>query len=129
MVDAPVIPDREVVYIAPPVPHLQVVIVHYEAHEPVEEMPGLVIGEPVDLGHVVADGEDALPARHRVGADDRVDGLEDLADILGRTALLGEKLEVVLLGGLVEAWLSVGGRQSVQEAAERGRDAIVELVS
>lgn len=104
-------------------------VVDDEAHEPLEEVLGLVFGEPVDLGDVVADAEDALPARDGVGADQRVDGLEDLADVLGRAALGGVDLEVVLVSCLVEAGLGVRGCQGVEEVTEGGRNAVVELVA
>lgn len=51
---------------------------------------------------VVADGKDRLPACDGVGADDRVDSLEDFAYVLGRTALPSVDLKVVALGGVVE---------------------------
>lgn len=79
--------------------------------------------------HVVADGEHALPARHRVRAHDGVDGLEDLAHVLGRAPGRRVHREVVARGRLVEGRLRVVPRQRVEEAPQRLRDAVVELVA
>jgi hypothetical protein len=78
---------------------------------------------------VVAHGEDALPARHGVRADDGVDCLEELAHVLGRAPLGAVQLEAVALCRLVEAWLGVGCREGVEEALEGLRDAVVDLVA
>lgn len=74
---------------------------------------------------MLADGEYGLPAGDRVGADDRVDGLEQLADVLGGAASLAEELEAVALSGFVEAWLRVCGSQGLEEALVWLRDAVV----
>lgn len=83
----------------------------------------------MDVLDVVAHGEHGLPACHGVGAHDGVDGLEDVADVLGGAACGGEELEVVLLGCCVEVWLGIVCRERVEEAPESWRDAIIELVS
>lgn len=129
MVHAPIVPDRDVVLRLPLQPHLQVVVLDDELHKPVEKVLALIVRQPVDPLDVVAHGEDGLPTRHGVGADDGVDGLEDLADVLGCAPRRGVHVEVVALGRLVEARLGVVPRQGVEEAAEGGRDAVVELVS
>lgn len=84
MIRASIIPDGHVVHVLPPVAQLQVVVLADELHEPLQEVLRLGLVEAVDHLHVVADGVHALPARHRVRADDGVHGLEHLADVLGR---------------------------------------------
>lgn len=83
----------------------------------------------MDVLDVMAHGEHGLPACHGVGAHDWVDGLEDVADVLGGAACGGEELKVVLLGSCVEVWLGVVCRERVEEAPKSWRDAIIELVS
>ena len=52
-------------------------VVNYEANEPFQQGIGFEFGEPVDALHVVAEGEDGLPACYWVCADYRVDCFED----------------------------------------------------
>lgn len=128
VIDTTIIPNGEIVDVVPTVTDLQVMILHNQADEPVQEVLGLVVGQPVDVLDVVAHGEHGLPARHGVGAHYRVDGFEYVADVLGGSSGRREELEVVLLGGCVEVWLGVVCRERVEEAPECGRDAVVELV-
>ncbi len=129
MVDATVVPDGNIMDVLPLETHLQVVVLHDELHEPVEEMPGFLIAQPVDALDVVPDSEHRLPSCDRVRANNRVDRLEDLAHVFGCATCSTPELKVVLLCRLVEAGLGVEGRQSVEEVSQRRRDAIVELVA
>ncbi len=129
MVHTPVIPDRDIIHRLPPQAHLEVVVLDNQLREPVQEVLALLLGQAVDALDVVADGKDRLPARDRVRADHGVDRLEHLADVLRRAALLGVDGEAVALGRVVEGRLGGVGRQSVEEAAEGDRDAVVELVA
>lgn len=129
MVHTPVIPDGEIIRVLPLVADLQIVVIDEQSHEPCEESLTLLLSHVVNLGNVMAECEDGLPARDGVGADDGVDGFEELADILGSTALSSEELEAVLLGGLVEARLGVGGGQGVEEFLVWFRDAVVQFVA
>lgn len=107
MIHASIIPNRQVIHILPTKPDLKIMVLNDELDEPIEEPLALGLGEPVDALHVVADGEHALPPRYGVRADHRVDGLEDLASVLGRAARRRVDLEVVPLGGFVEGGLRV----------------------
>lgn len=129
MVHAPVIPDGDVIGVLPLVAHLQVVVLDNELHEPVEEVLALLLAQAVDALAVVTDGIDGLPAGDGVGADDGVDGLEDLAHVLRSAALAAVHAEAVTLGRLVEERLRVIRSQGVEEGAQGGRDALVELVA
>lgn len=125
MVHTPVIPDCEIIRVQPLVTDLQIVVIDEQSHEPCEESLTLLLSHVVNLGNVLAECEDGLPARDGVGADDGVDGFEELADVLRSTALSSEELEAVFLGGLVEARLGVGGGQGVEEFLVWFGDAVV----
>jgi hypothetical protein len=109
MIHAAIIPNRDIVRVLPPIPHLQVMVLRNELHKPLEQVPALVLGKIVDLLHVVPDGEDALPSGYGVCAHDRVDCFEDFADVFGRAAGAWVDREVVLVCDLVEAGLGVCG--------------------
>lgn len=129
VIDAAVVPDGEVINIFPPVTNLYVMVLDNETDKPIQEVLGLVLRETVDMLDMVAHGEHGLPASHRVGAHYRVDGLEDLTDILGGAARRGKQLEAVLVGCCVEVWLGVVCRERVEEAPECWRDPVIELVA
>ena len=129
MIDRPVIPDSQIVHVAPLVPHLQVMILHDEIGEPVEEMLRLFLGKPVDLLYVVTDGEDTLPAANGVGADDRMDRFEDVTDVLGRAAFIAVQLETIAFGSLSESRLSVCGCQTFKELLKWWRNTIKQLIA
>lgn len=129
MVDAPVVPDGQVVGIAPPEPHLQVVVLLDELHEPAEDALALLVRQPVDALHVVAHAKHRLPPRHRVRADQRVRRLEGCADVLGGPARRGVDGEAVARGRVGEARLGVVRCQGVEEGPQGRGDAVVELVA
>lgn len=129
MVNTTIIPDGKIIDVGPSVADLQVMILHNQADEPVQEVLGLVFREAVNVLDVVAHGEDRLPAGHGVGAHDGVDSLKYFSDVLGSSTRRSEEFEVVLLGCCVEVWLGVVGRESVEETPEGWRDAVVELIA
>ena len=129
MVHTPVIPNRHIVDGIPLEPDLEIVVLHDKLHKPRQEVLALLIGQTVDALDVVANAEDGLPAGDRVSADEGVDGLQQLAHVLGRATLGRVDLEVVALGGVVEERLGREDGQLIEEALERGRDTVVELVS
>ena len=59
--------------------------------------------------NVVADSEYRLPAGDWVCADDRVDGGELFANVIGGAPLGRVHFEAAVFGSLVEFWLRVGG--------------------
>lgn len=113
MVDGAVVPDGEVVDVLPAVAHLQVVVLDDQGDEPVQEALGLVVREPFDPLHVRAYREHALPARHRVRADNRVVRLQRLAHVLRSAPRPGEDLEPVVCRCRVEGWLCAVRRQAL----------------
>lgn len=128
---APIVPDSQIIDVLPlqVQAHLQVVILDNQLHEPIEKMLRLLLAQSVDSLHVIADSENRLPARHRVGANYGMDRLKDLANILGRTTLCGPDLDTVFLGGSIKQRLRVVSRQGIEEASQSWRDAVVELVA
>lgn len=129
MIDAAIIPDRQIILILPAQAHLQIVILHDQLHEPLEEVLALRLAHLIDALGVVADGEDALPARDGIGANDRVHGFEVGADVERVAALGGVELEVVLGGGFVEEGLCVGGGEGFEEFLVGWGDAVVDFVA
>lgn len=129
MIHTPIIPNRQIIHILPLMPNLQIVVLDNELHEPLQRTLGLLGRELVDLLHVVADGEDGLPACDRVGVDHGVDGFEDFADVFGGAARLAVDFETVFFGGFVEGGLGVGGCEGFEELLVGLREAVVELVA
>ena len=108
---------------------IQVLTLDNELREPVEKVVALIFGHLVDALSVVANSVHALPARDRVGPDDRMNSLEVCSDILRSAAFGAVQLEAVLFGAFVEYRLRVGGSQSVQELLVRRRQTVVDLVA
>lgn len=129
MVHGAVVPDSEIIDIAPLVTNLEVMVLDNELHKPGQEMLGLLLREPIDLLDVRADGENTLPSGHRIGADDRMDRLEELADILGCSSFTAEELEAIAVCRFVETGLCVSSCQGVEEPSKGWRDAIIQLVT
>lgn len=86
-----------------------------EVGKPIEEMAALGLDNPVDAFNVLADGKNRLPSSDRVRTDDGVNGLKHLANVFRRAALRAIDAKAVLLGGLIELWLGVLGRQCIKE--------------
>jgi hypothetical protein len=74
MIYTSIIPDRQVVLILPPVPDLQVMIFGDQSHKPIQRSFAFVLGQAVDMLHMVPNSEDRLPACNGVGADHGVRG-------------------------------------------------------
>lgn len=106
MKHAPIVPDRHIV-LPPPKPHLQVVILRDQLEEVGLQNLALAFGDAVDPSSVdlVAGPEEGLPARDRVGADDRVGGGEVDSGVLGSAAVGFEELDALFASDLVEGWL------------------------
>ena len=102
MVHTPIIPNRHIIHALPLVPHLQIVVLHNQLNKPIQKVLALLLAQAMNALHVVADGEDGLPARDRVGADDGVHGVERLADVFGGAARRRVDGEVVALSGVGE---------------------------
>lgn len=92
-------------------------------------MGALLLRDAVDVLDVAADGEDALPARHGVGAHDGVDGLELGADVGRVAARLVPELEAVLGRRLAETGLLKGHAEALEELLVRPAELVVDFVS
>jgi hypothetical protein len=109
--------------------NLEIMIFRHQRDEPVKRSLALLLCELVDACHMVAEREDRLPTRDGVGADDRVDGFEYVADILGGAAWLAVELKAVFFGAGGEAGLGVGGCEGLEEALVGCRETIIEFVA
>lgn len=102
-----------------------VVVPGDEPHDVVPDDLVLVVVDVVDAGDVEADaGEERLPARDRVGPDDRVDGAEVEVGVQG-AAPGGHDLVAPGLGGGLEHGLGAGGREGFEKGLHGRRQAVV----
>lgn len=69
-----VVPDGNVVLVAPLEADLQIVVLLDALVKELEQLLALLGAELVNAAGKVANGKDGLPARNRVGADNGVDG-------------------------------------------------------
>lgn len=129
MVHASVVPNSQVIYILPAIADLQVMVLDNQLDKPVEEMTGLLLGQPVDLLHMRSHRENALPTSYRVCADHWMVGFERITYVVRRTAGSGEDSETILLSCLCKSGLRVVGGERVEEALEGSRYTIVQFVS
>lgn len=125
----PIIPNRNIILTLPLEPDLQIMIIHQQLSKPLQQILAFVAREAVDVGNVCADGEDAAPARHGVGADDGVHGFEHRARVEGRAARLVVELETAALGGFVEVGLREGAGELRDEGLPEGGEAVVDFVA
>jgi len=100
-----------------------------KVQEPGQQLGAFFVSQAVDVLDVPSDGEDALPARNRIGAHDGVDGLEVGSDVLGGATGLVVEPEAGSLGDLAEARLLKGGRETLEELLVRLADAVVDFVA
>ena len=78
---------------------------------------------------VVPHGENALPPRDGIGANDGVHGFQLGTDVLRGAAGAGMQLEALSLGDGVEARLLERDGEAFEELLVRRADAVVELVA
>lgn len=97
--------------------------------EPTKEVVALRLGNLIDALSMMANGVHTLPPSDWVRPDDGVSSLQVCPDILRGTALSAVQLEVVLLGTLIEDWLSVRSSEAFQELLVCRRQAIVNFVT
>jgi hypothetical protein len=96
-------------------PNLQVMILNNQRLEPLQSVFTLCISQSIDGLDVVADGENGFPACDRVGANDRVFGTQDRANVLRGAAGLGVQLKPVFFGGNFETRLRVDCCEALEE--------------
>jgi len=102
-----------------------VVVSRDESHDIVAYHGVFVAVHVVDARDVQADaGEDGLPARDGMCADDGVVRGELVADILGRAARRHDRVAARCGGGL-EDWLGAVRRQGFEVGAEGGGHAVI----
>jgi hypothetical protein len=101
----------------------------HQLQEPAQQLLALLIRHPVDVLHVPADGEDALPPGHGVCAHDGVNGFELRADVFDGASRLVVELEAGLFGDALEAGLLEGDGEGLEELLIGLAEAVVELVA
>lgn len=104
-------------------------VVDNQSIEPAENVLALFLRKTVDLLGMMAYSKNTLPARNRVGADDGMDRLQIISDVLWSTSWCGVQFEIVLLRALIKDGLCVGSGQAFQELLVRLRDTVVDFVS
>lgn len=88
--------------------------------EPRDNMLALLARQTVDMLYGPTDSEDALPACHRIGTDDRVNGPEVIADIVWRASGRIIELESCPVGYHLETTLLKSDCQCLEEFLVRG---------
>jgi hypothetical protein len=103
------------------------VLLDNHLQEPILQPAALVGRHVVDLRHVVADGEEALPARHGVSAHHGVSRCQGRPDVVRRAARRGVQFEALFAGDGWKAGLGEGCCEGFEEGAVRGRDFVVDF--
>ena len=85
--------------------------------EPVLQPAALVGRHVIDLRHVIAHGEEALPARHGVRPHHRMGRCQGRADVVGRAARRRVQFEALFAGYSWEAGLGECRCESFEEGA------------
>lgn len=78
----------DIIRVLPLESNLQIVVVVHQIQEPLQQVLALFLGHAINVRHVSADGENALPPGHRVGSHNGVNGLELAADVFRSAARL-----------------------------------------
>lgn len=129
MKHTPIIPNRQIILIAPLEPHRQIMVLVHQLIEPLQQPRAFRWSKLVDVLDVMPDWKDALPTCDWVRADYGMDGFELGADVQGVAARLLVEGEVAAGGGVVEAGLGEGGGQGFEEFLVGSGDAVVDLVA
>lgn len=74
MIHAPIIPDRQILRVLPSVPHLEIMIISDQIHEPPKRLLAFEIAKSIDRLHMMSNGENGFPASDGVCANYRVLG-------------------------------------------------------
>ena len=101
-------------------PQLSIMFLNDHLQEVIVQTLAFVRGHVVDALDVVPDAIKTLPAGDGIGANDRVDGSERVANVVGGPAGLGVKLESLLSSGDWQSGLREGGSEAFEELAKRG---------
>jgi hypothetical protein len=108
---------------------LEVVVLSDHAEELVEKVVRLALGETIDVLNVVTNSKDGLPASDWIGADNRVFGGEFITNVERVTARISVELELLVLGGLSEERLGVGGGKAIKELLVGWGETVIDFVS
>lgn len=114
-------PDGQIILI-PPKPDLEIMVVRDNLQEIILQdltLSGVHIVDP-SLANLTSRGEQTLPARDRVGANDRMRSCEVQADIFGSTSLSIDELDPVPCRGTCEFRLIMCCSERLGEFLECG---------
>jgi hypothetical protein len=70
--------------------------------------------------NVVTESEYTFPSRHRIRADNWVDGFEHIANVLGCASRFGVEFETIFISSFFEAWLRISGCEGFEKFLEGG---------
>lgn len=104
--------------ILPPMPQLSIMFLNDHLQEVIVQTLAFIRGHVVDALDVVPDAIKTLPPGDGVGANDRVDGGEGVANVVGGPAGLGVKLESLLSRGDWQSGLREGGSEAFKKLAK-----------
>jgi hypothetical protein len=121
-----VIPNGEIILV-PLEANLQVVIPGDDVDKLFENVIAFSLGNIIDVGNVRTNSKDGFPASNWVGADNRVNSLKFISNVLWCTTLIGVDFESVGFGGVVEARLGICGGQTLVEPLERLGKTVINL--
>jgi len=77
-------------------PQLSIMFFNDHLQEPIMQPPAFIRGHVIDALDVVTNAKKTLPPCDRIGANDRVDGSQRIANVIGGPAGLRVKLESFL---------------------------------
>lgn len=100
-----------------------------QVKEPFQEMVTFFLRYAVDVPHVASHWENALPASHRIRANDGMDCLELGSDVFWGAAGLIIEFEPSFLGDFLEERLGECAGQSLEELLIWLADAIIDLIA
>lgn len=125
-----IVPNRNIILI-PLEAHLQIMVIGDELQEISLQDIALAIRDIIDVarGDLSAGRKDALPARYRIGTNDRVHSLEVGTGVFGGAAVFVDQLDAVLVADVDKVGLVVGGGEGLGDFLESGGEAVVGLIA
>jgi len=128
--DRAVVPDGKII-VVPSEANLQVVVLADQLIEVAFDELALSLGDIVDPAcvNLMSSTEQALPASHRVSANDRVRSGEVQSSILWGTSVLFDELKVVLCSNFVEVWLMMSSCQAVGKSLPNWGQPVISFIT
>jgi hypothetical protein len=115
VVHASVVPDGQIILVLPSLADMQIVVLNNQLDEPFQCMLAFLLGQAVDLLHVMANSKDRFPACDGIRSDHGMLRSQFATHVLRSTARLVVQVESVFLCGEIETRLRVCGREAFEE--------------